>query len=319
MTTQSKPILVETKNLTKVFNLKSHRLVAVNDVNLVIQKGETVGLVGESGSGKSTIGKLLLGIHQPTSGQVYYNQQEIFHQDKNQLKKLRQKTQMIFQDPYSSLNPHLSIEKIVKEPLEIHRIYQEDQRKRVVDLLEMVGLSEDCLTRYPHEFSGGQRQRIAIARALAINPEFIICDEPISALDVSIQAQVVNLLKKLQAELGLTYLFISHDLAMVSYLAEHVAVLYLGSIVEFAPRKSIFTVPKHPYTQALIAAIPSIKKPDFDQKTPFVIHGEIPSPINPPSGCPFHPRCPFAQPICKEKKPVLTEDTPGHQVACHLA
>lgn len=311
-----KTVLVEAKNLTKNFEVYPKVLRAVDNVNLRIHQGETVGLVGESGSGKSTIGKLLLGLYKPTSGSVSYNQQQIHNLNKVDQKTLRQKIQIIFQDPFSSLNPHLTIEKIVKEPLIIHNLNQ-NGRERVVDLLEMVGLSDDCLNRYPHEFSGGQRQRIAIARALAVNPEFLICDEPISALDVSIQAQVINLLKDLQKKFNLTYLFISHDLAMVDYLAQEVAVLYLGNIVEFAPRKRIFEQAKHPYTQALIASIPHLDD-SKNEKPKFIVQGEIPSPLNPPTGCAFHPRCPFSMPKCRTEKPIPQEIAPGHHVACHL-
>lgn len=310
------PLLVEAKNLSKNFNVYPKVLRAVDNINLRIYQGQTVGLVGESGSGKSTIGKLLLGLYTPTSGTVTYKQQQIHNLNKSEQKALRQKIQIIFQDPFSSLNPHLTIEKIVREPLVIHN-HKENTQERVINLLEMVGLSSDCLNRYPHEFSGGQRQRIAIARALAVNPEFLICDEPISALDVSIQAQVINLLKDLQKKFNLTYLFISHDLAMVDYLAQEVAVLYLGSIVEFASREQIFQHAKHPYTKALIASIPHID--DFQsEKLKFIVQGEIPSPLSPPTGCAFHPRCPFAMPKCKAEKPVLHEVAPGQHVACHL-
>ncbi len=303
--------MITVKNLTKYFG----KLKAVDDVSLEIPEGKTVGLVGESGCGKSTLGKLLLRLHEPTSGTVEFDGNNIFSLNRSELKKWRQEAQMIFQDPYSSLNPRMTAEDIVAEPLKIHNI--DEDPATLIRAFEQVQISPDLRHRYPHEFSGGQRQRIGIARALILTPRFIVCDEPIASLDVSVQAQIVNLLKKLQADLGLTYLFISHDLRMVKYIADTIAVMYLGKIVEIGPTETIFNNPLHPYTQALLSAIP-IPDPILEKKrTRIVLTGEIPSPLHPPPGCPFSSRCPKAMPQCKTTQPPVQQVDNRH-VSCHL-
>lgn len=309
--------LVRVKNLVKYFPVENSDDVvrAVDDVSFDIFAGETLGLVGESGCGKSTVGRCLLRLHEPTSGSVSFEGQEIIGLPNKEMQKLRREMQIIFQDPYASLNPRLSILSIVSEPLKIHGIGNKtEQKERVADLLKKVGLDPDYMFRYPHEFSGGQRQRLGIARALALNPKLIIADEPVSALDVSVQAQVVNLLQDLQAEFGLTYLFISHGLAVVEHISNRVAVMYLGKIVEIAEAKELYELPLHPYTKALLSAIPI---PDPKQKRErIVLKGDVPTPINPPSGCRFRTRCPIAIPECAEKVPELREITKGHSAAC---
>ena len=290
-------------------------LKAVDGVNLTIEQGKTLGLVGESGCGKSTTGRTIIGLYKPTKGTVKFNGEIISEQ-----KHMHKDIQMIFQDPYASLNPRMTVADIIGEPLTIHHLCKDEQAKtkRIYELLELVGLSKEQANRFPHEFSGGQRQRIGIARALACEPKLIICDEPISALDVSIQAQVVNLLERLQHDLGLTYLFIAHDLAMVRYISQKVAVMYLGRIVELAVTEELYTKPLHPYTQALLSSIP-IPDPDIEKnKQRIVLQGELPNPINPPTGCPFHTRCPHAQEICSKQIPPLKQIN-NHYVACHLA
>jgi oligopeptide transport system ATP-binding protein len=296
---------------------------AVDGVSFNIYKGETLGLVGESGCGKSTTGRTILQLLEPTSGQVTYEGQELTALNRNEMRKARRHMQMIFQDPYASLNPRMSVGSIVGEPLQIHNIGNSQTRKeRIQELLKVVGLNPYFINRYPHEFSGGQRQRIGIARALATNPAFIVADEPISALDVSIQAQVVNLMDDLKAELGLTYLFIAHDLSMVRYISDRVAVMYLGRIVELSDRNEVFDHPLHPYTQALLSAIP-VPDPEKEAKRQrLILEGDVPSPANPPSGCRFHPRCSYATEICKEEDPTfrnLGSDSRPHFVACHHA
>lgn len=290
-------------------------LKAVDGVNLTIEQGKTLGLVGESGCGKSTTGRTIIGLYKPTKGTVKFNGEIISEQ-----KHMHKDIQMIFQDPYASLNPRMTVADIIGEPLTIHHLCKDEQAKtkRIYELLELVGLSKEQANRFPHEFSGGQRQRIGIARALACEPKLIICDEPISALDVSIQAQVVNLLERLQHDLGLTYLFIAHDLAMVRYISQKVAVMYLGRIVELAETEELYTKPLHPYTKALLSSIP-IPDPDIEKnKQRIILQGELPNPINPPTGCPFHTRCPHAQEICSKQIPPLKQIN-NHYVACHLA
>ena len=309
--------LVKIKNLIKHFPVESsHDVVrAVDDVSFDIYPGETLGLVGESGCGKSTVGRCILRLYEPTSGEIRFEDQDITNLPNKEMQKLRREMQIIFQDPYASLNPRLTILSIVSEPLKIHGIGgKREQKERVADLLTKVGLDPQYMYRYPHEFSGGQRQRLGIARALALNPKLIICDEPVSALDVSVQAQVVNLLQDLQAEFGLTYLFISHGLAVVEHISQRVAVMYLGKIVEIAEAKELYELPLHPYTKALLSAIPI---PDPKQKRErIILTGDVPTPINPPSGCRFRTRCPWAIEECSQVVPELREVVKGHAVAC---
>ena len=309
--------LVKIKNLIKHFPVESSDDVvrAVDDVSFDIYAGETLGLVGESGCGKSTVGRCILRLYEPTSGEIRFEDQDITNLPNKEMQKLRREMQIIFQDPYASLNPRLTILSIVSEPLKIHGIGgKREQKERVADLLTKVGLDPQYMYRYPHEFSGGQRQRLGIARALALNPKLIICDEPVSALDVSVQAQVVNLLQDLQAEFGLTYLFISHGLAVVEHISQRVAVMYLGKIVEIAEAKELYELPLHPYTKALLSAIPI---PDPKQKRErIILTGDVPTPINPPSGCRFRTRCPWAIEECSQVVPELREVVKGHAVAC---
>ncbi|AZS15634.1 ABC transporter ATP-binding protein [Paenibacillus lutimineralis] len=313
--------LLQINQLSKHFYLgRGQTLKAVNNISFSVDRGETLGMVGESGCGKSTAGRTILRLYEPTAGEAWYGGTNIYRLKPGQLKAFRREMQMIFQDPYASLNPRMTVMDIVGEALDIHHLAdnRSARRKRVEELLHLVGLNPDHSTRYPHEFSGGQRQRIGIARALAVDPKFIICDEPISALDVSIQAQVVNLLKDLQKRLGLTYLFIAHDLSMVKHISDRVAVMYLGQIVELADSGTLYTEPLHPYTRALMSAIP-VPDPDIEaDKERIVLSGELPSPLNPPSGCSFRTRCPYATSICAEHEPEFREAKPGHQVACHL-
>lgn len=310
---------IEVKNLRKEFKLQEKKLVAIRDVSFKIYKGETLGLVGESGCGKSTTGRCLLRLEEATSGQVLYNQRDLISLSRKELFSFRRNAQIIFQDPYSSLNPRMTAGDIIAEPLHIHQMLPQVGLKRYLEeLVELVGLNKSCLGRFPHEFSGGQRQRIGIARALALKPQFIVCDEPISALDVSVQAQIVNLLKSLQKDLGLTYLFIAHDLAMVKYISDRVAVMYLGSIVEIAPAEELYRNPLHPYTQALLSAIP-LPDPKLErERKRLPLKGEIPSATTPLKGCPFASRCPHATARCHEEAPAFKEISPFHKVACHL-
>ena len=310
-------VLLRTEALFKYFPVKDSSEVvrAVDGVSFAINAGETLGLVGESGCGKSTVGRCLLRLHEPTSGSIKFQGTEITTLGKREMRDIRREMQMIFQDPYASLDPRMSILSIVSEPLKIHGVGSAAERKeRVADLLGRVGLDPRYMTRYPHEFSGGQRQRIGIARALALNPKLIICDEPVSALDVSVQAQVVNLLQDLQQEFGLTYLFISHGLAIVEHISDRVAVMYLGRIVEIADSAALYATPLHPYTKALLSAIPI---PDPNRKRErIILKGDVPTPIDPPSGCRFRTRCPFASAECTETDPELREVRPGHFAAC---
>ncbi len=322
-----KETLVRVEDLTKHFPITRGIIIsrqvgavqAVDGVNFDIRKGETLGLVGESGCGKSTTGRTILQLHRATSGKVFYGDTDLTELKGEALRLMRRNMQMIFQDPYASLNPRLTIGNIIAEPLEVHKIgNSKERRERVEELLKLVGLSPYFVNRYPHEFSGGQRQRIGVARALALQPDFIVCDEPISALDVSIQAQVVNLLEDLQETFGLTYLFIAHDLSMVRHISDRTAVMYLGKIVELTTRDELYAHPLHPYTQALLSAVP-IPNPAKERKRQrIILEGDVPSPINPPSGCRFHPRCPLAIDICKEAQPEWREVASGHWVACHL-
>ena len=320
-------VLVTVRDLKKhypvlrglVFQRRVGTVRAVDGISFSISRGETLGLVGESGCGKTTAGRTLLGLYPPTSGSVTIDGLEMTRATHKELLAIRRKAQIIFQDPYASLNPRWTVNSIVTEPMRVHRLLSNDKERseRAKDLLGMVGLNPRLINRFPHEFSGGQRQRIGVARALASNPLFIVCDEPISALDVSIQAQVVNLLENLQDQLGLTYLFIAHDLSMVRHICDRVAVMYLGLIVETAERDELYENPLHPYTQALLSAVP-IPDPRKDRaRTRVILTGDVPSPINPPSGCRFHPRCPIAMQICKTVVPEWREAAPNHWVACH--
>jgi oligopeptide transport system ATP-binding protein len=309
--------LVEIRQVSKYFKVSEGTLKAVDQVNLDILKGETLGLVGESGCGKSTFGKVLMGIYPPTGGKIIYHGTNTMEINKSTLFTYSKMAQIIFQDPYSSLDPRMTVGSIIEEGMVIHKMYDKRKRReRVYELLELVGLNREHANRFPHEFSGGQRQRIGIARALAIEPEFIVCDEPISALDVSIQSQIINLLHDLQVKLKLTYLFIAHDLNIVKYISDRIAVMYLGNIVELASSDELYKNTLHPYSKALLSAVP-IPDPDQEaQKKRQILSGDVPSPINTPKGCPFAGRCPYATDICRQEKPAL-EMKQGHPVACH--
>ena len=314
--------LIEVKDLKQYFNinmglLKSKPLKAVDGVSFSIQKGETLGLVGESGCGKTTVGRTLLHLYKPTGGEILYNGNPIV--TKHDIMEFRKKATMVFQDPYSSLNPRMTVSDIIGEPLDIHQMYQNkaERQERILDLMNRVGLNSEHAARYAHEFSGGQRQRIGIARSLAMNPEFIVCDEPVSALDVSIQAQVINMFAELQEELGLTYLFIAHDLLVVRHISDRIAVMYLGKMVELADANEIYDNPLHPYSKSLMSAVP-IPDPKIARANKrIVLSGDIPSPLNAPSGCPFRTRCPYATDKCAESMPEFKEVSKGHFVACH--
>ena len=313
--------LVSVRNIKKYFDVGVGMLKAVDGISFDIYPGETFGLVGESGCGKSTAGRTIIRLYEPTHGEVIFNGRNIYQLSRQEMREVRKDFQMIFQDPYASLNPRMTVEEIISEPMEIHKVYKssKERRNRVMELLNLVGLNEEHALRFPHEFSGGQRQRVGIARALALNPKFIVCDEPISALDVSIQAQVVNLLKKLQDELGLTYLFIAHDLSMVRYISDRVGVMYLGHMMEVAKSEELYQNPIHPYTKALLSAIP-IPDPKIQRNRQRIeLEGDVPSPINPPNSCRFVDRCPYATDVCRKSTPKLEEIEEGHFVACHRA
>ncbi len=321
--------LVEVERLKVYFPIKSGIVLdrhvgdikAVDDVSFVIRRGETLGLVGESGCGKSTVGRTLLRLYKPTAGRIVFDGEDISDLGAEGMRTLRRRMQMVFQDPFASLNPRHSISRIIGEPLRAHRLAsRRAAARRARELLEIVGLPRDAASRYPHEFSGGQRQRIGLARALALNPDFIVADEPVSALDVSIQAQIINLLEQLQKEFSLTYLFIAHDLAVVRHISDRIAVMYLGSIVEISPAAELYANPLHPYTISLLSAVP-IPDPEVEHaRKPILLAGDIPSPANPPPACRFHTRCPFVQETrCREDVPELRELEPGHLVACHWA
>lgn len=320
-TIKSKP-LIEVKGLKEYFNInmgffRSKPLKAVDDVSFAIQKGETLGLVGESGCGKTTVGRTLLHLYKPTAGEIWYNGKPV--KTKEDIQEFRKKATMVFQDPYSSLNPRMTVSDIVAEPLDIHHLYQskKERDERVLELMGYVGLNSEHASRYAHEFSGGQRQRIGIARALAVNPEFIVCDEPVSALDVSIQAQVINMFADLQSQLGLTYLFIAHDLLVVRHISNRIAVMYLGKMVELADADEIYNHPLHPYAQSLLSAVPVPDPKIVRANKRIVLHGDIPSPLNAPSGCPFRTRCQYAIEQCAQSMPAFNEVESGHFVACH--
>lgn len=318
--------LIEVKNLKKyflktkgLFNNKVQYIKAVDNISFHIKRGETLGLVGESGCGKSTTGRTLIRLYEPTDGTIIFDGKDITHLNEKEMKPYRKRMQMIFQDPYASLNSRMTVSDIIGEAIDTHNIASGKEKTELIySLLDTVGLIKDHANRYPHEFSGGQRQRIGIARALAVNPEFVICDEPISALDVSIQAQVVNMLEDLQRDLGLTYLFIAHDLSMVKHISNRIGVMYLGQLVEIGDSDEIYKHPQHPYTKALLSAIPIPDPKKAEEKSRIVLEGDVPTPLNPPSGCRFRTRCQYCMEICKEKEPVLQDLDKGHQVACHL-
>lgn len=311
--------IIEVKNAKKYFNTKKGLLHAVDDVSFTINEGETLGLVGESGCGKSTTGRVALRLLDATAGEVFYEGKDIMKMSSKEMREMRKKMQIVFQDPYASLNPRMSVSEIIAEPLIVHKIYQDkaEMEKKVAQLMSTVGLAERLIHTYPHELDGGRRQRIGIARALALNPKFIVQDEPVSALDVSIQAQILNLMADLQDEFGLTYLFISHDLSVVKHVSDNIAVMYLGKIVEMTDSKNMFKNPLHPYSQALLSAIPLPKLGAHRNR--IILEGDVPSPVNPPIGCRFYGRCMYRQDICKELEPELKEYEPGHTVACHFA
>jgi len=316
----NKKNLIEVKNLKKHFKVGRNQILkAVDGISFSIKEGETLGLVGESGCGKSTTGRTLIRLYDATDGEVIFDGMNVHKLNKKEMKNFAKETQMIFQDPYASLNPRMTVGDIIGEGMDIHNLRKGKERmKRIYELLETVGLNREHASRFPHEFSGGQRQRIGIARALSVEPKFIVCDEPISALDVSIQAQVVNLLEDLQKEMGLTYLFIAHDLSMVKHISDRIAVMYLGAIMELTSSNELYNEPLHPYTQALLSAIPIADPEASKGRKRIILEGDVPSPINPPEGCKFQNRCKYAKDICRQKAPELREVKPGHYVACHL-
>lgn len=299
-----------------VFHRKIAEVLAVNDVSFDVYQGETLGLVGESGCGKSTLGRTIMRLYEPDAGRIIFNDQDITHSPNSSLKSVRRSMQMVFQDPFGSLDPRMTVFDILEEPFRIHKLNSPQERKVKIDqMMDLVGLSQDALKRYPHEFSGGQRQRLGIARAIMLEPSLVIADEPVSALDVSIQSQILNLLKELQKQLGLTYIFIAHNLAVVKHMSDRIAVMYLGKLVEIAPGKALYQTAKHPYTQALISAIPSTKTGKKIDR--IILEGDVPSPINPPSGCSFHPRCPKRTDRCMRETPRLNPVSEKHFLACH--
>lgn len=313
--------LIRIEELSKEFDVgkgflsKGRKLKAVDQVSLEIRRGETLGLVGESGCGKSTMGRCILRLIEPTGGKVFYKDQNLLELDRESMRKMRRRLQIIFQDPYASLNPRMTVMEIIKAPLDVFRMGTEQERiQKVMEISQVVGIREEYMHRYPHQFSGGQRQRIVIARALALDPEFIVCDEPVSALDVSIRSQVLNLIRDIQKSYHLSYLFISHDLSVVKHISDRVAVMYLGSIVEMADKTELFSNPRHPYTQALMSAIPV---PDVDmERKEIYLEGDVPSPVDPPAGCRFHTRCRYATEACRRARPELTDIGNGHYTAC---
>ena len=309
---------LEVIGLKKYFNVANGGLLhAVDDVSFKIERGETLGIVGESGCGKSTLGRTILRLHEPTAGKVIFDGMDICSFDKEEMRQMRKEMQIIFQDPYASLNPRFTISQIIEEPLKLHNIYKTaaERREKVEELMALTGLSKRMYNMYPHEFDGGRRQRVVIARALSLNPKFIICDEPVSALDVSVQAQIINLMMELQEKLGLTYVFISHDMSVIKHISTNIGVMYLGQMIEKASKNEIFRHPLHPYTIALLSAIPSVNIREKKEK--IILKGEIGSPVNPKPGCRFAPRCPFATEQCRKENPVFREVQPDHFVACH--
>jgi oligopeptide/dipeptide ABC transporter ATP-binding protein len=312
--------LISARNIKKYFDVKGGKLKAVDGISFDIYPQETFGLVGESGCGKSTAGRTIVRLYEPTDGELIFNGQNIYNLHRREMQEVRRNFQMIFQDPYASLNPRMTVEDIVAEPLDIYQTYKNrtERSDRVIELLKLVGLNDEHAMRFPHEFSGGQRQRVGIARSLALNPKFIVCDEPISALDVSIQAQVVNLLKDLQKDLGLTYMFIAHDLSMVRYISDRVGVMYLGHMMELANSDELYSNPLHPYTKALLSAIP-IPDPEIQKnRKRIMLEGDVPSPINPKEGCRFVDRCHYAVDKCRKETPVFEEKSENHFAACHI-
>ncbi len=311
-------VLLEVKNLKKYFNTPGGKLHAVDDVSFAIERGKTLGIVGESGCGKSTTGRVILRLLEATDGEIIYEGQNIRDINKDQMRELRKELQIIFQDPFSSLDPRMTVSEIIEEPIKLNKLITDKTKRfeRVLELMDLVGLSRRMINTYPHELDGGRRQRIGIARALALNTKFIVCDEPVSALDVSIQAQILNLMNELQQKLGLTYIFITHDLSVVNHFSDDIAVMYLGKLIEKAPAEKLFDNPVHPYTKALLSAIP---RPSLDRKMEkIILKGEITSPINPEPVCRFANRCNYAEDVCRAKEPALEEVAPGHFVACHL-